>query len=230
MNDIKLNKGQQRVTDDALGWPERAGTLVVRDPVTYEEAAELLKGIKKLKREADKVFDPAIKKASEAHKAMLGAKRKVTDPLTDAEKILKRSMGTWAEAEEQKRIAAQRAAEEEARAQAEADRQAEVDAAKAAGDEGLAEAIAEQPVATPSVAVSTSVPKVAGVSTRTLHRARVVDKVQFLAYVYENCAEQPHLLAYIDVNDTALRKWAETTKGAATMPGVEYTPQTSMRA
>jgi hypothetical protein len=230
MIEHKLNKGQQKVTDDALVWPSRAHALQVVSPDTYEEAATLLKAIKALGREADKVFDPPIKKQNEAIRAMRDAKSKVKDPLDQAEKITKGNMGAWAHEEEQKRIAAQRAAEEEARAQAEADRDAEAEAAAAAGDQELAEAIVEQPVVPPSVAVTTTVPKVAGVSMRTLHRARVIDPVTFLAFIYENCAERPELIKYVEFNASALRKWAETNQGAGVMPGVEYYTKQSMAA
>lgn len=132
---------------------------------------------------------------------------------------------------EQERIAAEaRKAEAVAREkQAELERKAE--AARKAGDEALAaklaaksEAIADKAAdkvaalnmraeTMPTPIVTREVKKVAGLSMRTVYRARVV-----------NAAIVPR--EWLIVNEAALLKFAEATQGVAPVPGVEFYAET----
>jgi len=225
----KLTKQQQETIDAASGQLELAHGIHVTNAASYESAAEALKGIKSLLKEADRVFDPAIKKAHEAHRAMIAAKREVTDPLSNAEVIIKTRMVEWRSGEERKARAEERRLTELARQQAEEDRAREAEAMRAV-DPVVADEIERAPLAPPPVTVQSSVPKVAGVVTKTLWRARVVDVVALLAYVYEGCAERPDLLKYIKPDESMLNAEARATKGAIEIPGVEFYSETSIAA
>ncbi len=77
--------------------------IEIRDDVQYQAAAEMLKQIKALQKELDAYFDPAISKAYQAHRAMLAAKKKQSEPLKSAENLLKQKIGEYARELERRR-------------------------------------------------------------------------------------------------------------------------------
>ena len=81
----------------------------------YSEAGEKLKGIMGLKRRIQDVFMPHIKRAFDAHKALVAEKGQHEAPLIEAEVILKRSMLAFQLEEERKRKELEAKAQEEAR-------------------------------------------------------------------------------------------------------------------
>lgn len=64
----------------------RAQSFMVTNPEQETVAVEIIRIIKDLKKEIDTTFDEAIKKAHEAHKAMLIGKKRHYDPLDAAER------------------------------------------------------------------------------------------------------------------------------------------------
>lgn len=61
----------------------------VIDQATLNLVGERLAVNKALQKEAAEIFDPVIAAAHESHKKAIGAKKKVTDPLTQEERLLK---------------------------------------------------------------------------------------------------------------------------------------------
>lgn len=143
-------------------------------------------------------------------------------------------------AEEQQRIERARlaaeAAEREEKARQEAERLAiEAKQAEAEGDVGkAAEAAAkaemvvasavQETIALESTAAAMTVPVVAapigasGISkVKVTHKARVVDKAKFLAFV----ATRPEMLEMIDVNESKLNAMARALKASMVYPGIE---------
>lgn len=59
------------------------------------EANSLLKGIKGLRLEVDKEFDPGIQEAFAHHRTLVAQKRKWTDPLDQAERALKPKIAAY---------------------------------------------------------------------------------------------------------------------------------------
>ena len=69
--------------------PAEARAIKVIDQATLDAVGERLAANKALQKEADRIFDPVIATGLAAHRAAIAAKRKVTDPLTQEETILK---------------------------------------------------------------------------------------------------------------------------------------------
>ena len=74
---------------------------------------------------------------------------------------------------------------------------------------------AEMPAPTPVVPL---VPRAAGVSTRTVWKARVVDKSAFI----RAAAGRPEIEALLSVNESALGQFAKATAGKAPLAGVTF--------
>lgn len=103
-----------------------ARALAVTDQASLNLAGERLAVNKALQKEAGEVFDPLIAKAHDAHKAAIAAKKKVTDPLVEEERLLKGA--TRGYLDEQQRIAEaaeRKARDERARIEREAFEEAE---------------------------------------------------------------------------------------------------------
>lgn len=97
--------------------PAEARAIEVLDQVTLDAVGERLAINKALQKEAAEIFDPVIAKSHEAHKSALAAKKRVTDPLTSEEAILKLAAQKYIV--EQRRIAEELEREERIRREAE---------------------------------------------------------------------------------------------------------------
>jgi len=232
---VELTADQRAIVAQAETWPDRARSIQITCDLEYADAAATLVGVKALIKEAGEVFDPAIKKAHESHKAILAAKQEVTAPLLEAEKIIKRGMADYhAERErllleEQRRLQAEadRAAAEE-RKRLEAERALEISEAADKGVVEFMEALAKpEPVqvAAPVVEIRPSVVKMAGISTRKVWKPEVTDLVALLRYIADNAAERPALLSWVTVNTGALRELAHAD-GETGVPGVRFVCET----
>lgn len=70
----------------------RASKVNVVDQKSLTVAEKMLVTVKDFIKGVNDLFDPPIKKAHEAHRAMIAAKKEVADPLLSAERSLKRSV------------------------------------------------------------------------------------------------------------------------------------------
>lgn len=112
----------------------KAESIVVSDEASYTQAADFVKEVKRMIKSVKEFFKPMKEQAHKAHQEICTREKEMTEPLTNAEKILKESMGRFAAAQERKRR------EEAERARIEAERLAkskleEAIAADEAGDE-----------------------------------------------------------------------------------------------
>lgn len=234
------------VTEQALTWPAQARALQIVDQSSYMQAAEMLKGIKALRKEINATFDPIIGKAFEAHKMAVAQKKNAETPLVEAENILKRSVVSFeAEQERIRREAERRAREEAARMERERQeqiRRAEEEARQRAEEEKLAaaveaeaegapaedvEAILDAPVHVAPVVVFTP-PIVTPVVPQTFERAAGVSKprenwsavvddpLALIRYV----AEHPDCIEFLTPNMPALNAQARSKKLGMSIPGV----------
>ena len=180
------------VESKALTIIEQAGAVTITDSETYTKAGFFYKDLGTMIKEVKDTFDPICDAANKAHKEATSKRAKYLDPLQNAYKKVKSLMSDYdaeqerirrieedrlrkiAEEAERKRLEAERKAEEERILQAAID-------AEAAGDTNVAEAILEAPVYqpepefVPAPVVPKSVPKIQGVSYRTIWSAEVVD-------------------------------------------------------
>lgn len=214
----------REVRDEALTWPDRARAAVITDTASYTAAADLLLGVKALRKRIAETFDPHVKRAFEAHRALTREKADAEAPLTEAERIVKDALVAYDREQERQRQEAQRKADEEARRREEDERLALAAAMEKEGNEygdaalvREAEAlIAAPPPPVVAAPVAKATPKVAGVSYRTTYSAQVTDIVALIRFVAAN----PTHVALLTPNITALNGQARSLKQSMRIPGV----------
>lgn len=211
------------VRSDALAWPEKATALKVVDDATYGLAADWLKGIKALRNKIADVFDGHIRRAHEAHKALVKEKADAEAPLAIAETTLKRSLVDYQQEQERKRIAEEKRLAEIARQEAEkrqleeaAALEAEALATDDAGMLAAAQEMVSAPVAAPVVTLPKATPTVAGLSYRDSYVVTGID----LKVLVKAAATDANLLAYLQADESAIGAVVRSTKGAMKIPGV----------
>lgn len=205
------------VAEKALTFPNRAKALQIVDDASYQAACEFLKGIKALRAEIAETFEPHIKRAHEAHKALLKEKADAEAPLADAERIAKSALVIYDQAQERLRREDQQRQQAELRRQEEERRLAEAVALEEAGEVDEAEALIAAPVEVPTVAVAPSTPKVSGIAYRETWSASVIDMGVLVAYV----ADHPQFAGFLSANMPALNAQARSLKRQMQIPGVE---------
>lgn len=206
------------VTARALSYPDQARGFVIVDAPTYERACEFLKGVKALRQEIADTFDPHIRRAHEAHKALLAEKQEAERPLADAERIVKDGLVAFDREQErqqreaqQRQLAEQRRLEEERRLQ-------EALALEARGRHEQADAVLEKPIVVPvPVLPAREVPKVSGVAFRETYSARCTDLLALVRHV----AAHPEHTNLLQVNQAALNSLARSLRQQLQIPGVD---------
>jgi len=73
----------------------KADKIKVVDQKSFSVAEKMLVTVKDFIKDVNDLFDPPIKKAHEAHRAMIAAKKEVADPLLNAERSLKSSLKAY---------------------------------------------------------------------------------------------------------------------------------------
>lgn len=210
----------------------------------FENAANELKAIKAKTKEIDgqRVFlkAPVLEQAKRIDDFF----RAPLKFLADAESLLKRAMLGFQQAEEAKRLEAERKAQEAARKEQEELRrkaadderkakelQIQAEAAAASGDietaiklearaeklEDKADARVEQAASVIIPTIAREQPKIAGISTRKVWKHRVAD-----------ARRVPR--DYLVVNEKMLADFAKATKGAIPVEGVEFYSEEVMAA
>lgn len=189
----------------------------------YEEAGAKLKGIKGLLARIDAVFDPHIKRAHDAHKALVAEKKEHQSPLQTAEALLKRSILGFQQEEERKRLELEAKAQEEARKERE---KLEAKAAKLAakGKTEQAEAVAATAAAVVAPIIAPTTPKVAGISMRTTYRAEVVSLMDLVKAVAAGTVP----LNALQANQVFLNNQARAMRETLAYPGVKAVAETGL--
>jgi hypothetical protein len=221
--DLTIVVEASALTTEALTWPERARAAVVVDDAGYSVAGELLLGIKALRQHIAETFDPHIKRAHEAHAALCRDKRLAEAPLTEAERIIKDALSTYARAKEAQRLVEERRLAEQARAAEEIRRLEEAAAlereAMATDNPDLlreAQQLVAEPVTVAPITVASSTPKVTGIVHRENWSARVVDLQKLIRWV----ATHPEHVNLLQPNVTALNSLARSMKQHLAIDGV----------
>lgn len=206
------------VEEKALTIVDQARAVKVTDAESYVIAGTLWKAIGDMIKEVEETFNPIVKAAHVAHKAAVEKRAKFLDPLTAAQKDVKRLMSDYDAAQEAIRREAQRKAEEAARKAAEEQALLEAiaaeEAAKANGaaqEEAAAEAeaVMTAPVYVPPVVVPKATPKLAGGPVyRTVWKYRVT-----------NSTLVPR--EYLMLDEVKIGQVVRALKGATNIPGIE---------
>lgn len=155
---------------------DHAKMIVVETGEQYVAAGSwLTEVVKPLRREIDETFDPAIKQAHSAHKAMLAAKDRVARPVAEAEGLVRSAIARYTRKQELARQEEERRLREEARKREEAERLERAAALEREGRNAAAEVVLNTPMPVANVVLAPSTPQVAGISTREVWRFRIVD-------------------------------------------------------
>lgn len=222
----------EEVEQRALTLPEKAAHIQIMDVDTFKEAAEFTLTLRAVKKEIDNTFDPIVKKAHEAHKEAVAQKKKVLEPVEQAQKIIDGKIGEFHAAQERLRRAEEdrlrKEAEEQARKEEEERRLEEAARLEQEGDSAMADAILEapilpQPVIVPKVA--TQAPKVEGLSVSKIYKGEVVNLAQLIQAVAQGRAP----IGLLEVNQTALNGMARALKEAFSVPGCRVVVESSVR-
>jgi hypothetical protein len=203
----------------------RAQSLVVRTPEDYTGAADFLKAIKAAQKKVADHFGPMKAAAHAAWKKITATEAEAAQPLADAERVVKGRMLEYQDEQERIRQAEQRKLQAEADARAEAERKALEKKAAAMKTEAKREEYMERAaeVAAPVVTVAPVVPTVAGQAIRKTWKARLVS-----ISTLTGLAAGDVRLSLIAFDQSAANKLAVATKGALSVPGVEWYAEQSL--
>jgi len=186
----------KQVTDEALAWPDRARAVTVETAAQYAAVADMLLGIKAMRKKIESAFGPVVK---DAHRAWVSAqkfRKQSEDPLVEAERVLKDAMTTYRQAQRDRDEVEQKRLEAEAK--------------KVSKAQGLE---------TPPVLVVSTVPAVSGIRASSRWSVTVTDEAALITAAARNKALRPLL----KVDLTALRRHVQAMKGQVKIPGVTVT-------
>jgi vacuolar-type H+-ATPase subunit H len=105
---LKTDKLQRAAVDEALTFAGMASQIVVKDEETLGTANLYLKDVKTMMGKIEATFDPQITQAHNLHRSLLAEKKKFTDPLTLAERVVKMAVGRFYDEQDRRREAAEK--------------------------------------------------------------------------------------------------------------------------
>jgi hypothetical protein len=199
---IDISPEAREVATLALSIPDAAKKLAITDDISLSIGNELLLSIKDLRKQIADTFDPIIRKAHEAHKAAVGAKKDAEAPLVQAEGIVKPAISGY--------MAALAAA---------------IEAEDAGASPEEVQAIVEAPVYVPPP-VAPPPPKLSGVSIRKVVKFEVTD---LRALIKAIAAGQVPIEA-VKPNDVVIGAQARSLRTSLRWPGVKVWEEPSVAA
>lgn len=213
MTPVHINIASELKTQ-ALAIPIEAKTIIVKDQGSLTAANDFLAEVKRMGQRIAETFDPQIYQAHKLHRSLIDEKKKFTDPLDLAEKLVKPKIAAYLA--DQQRI--KREAEEaRARAEEEARKLAEKAVAKAdkleeKGESGKATEVIEQAFAkveaiTSAAPVIPDDPETNGLSLRKEWKFIITD-VKLIPR------------EYMIPNEVKIRQVVRALKDEAKIPGV----------
>lgn len=216
MNAIALPDSKQ-VEQQALAAVEQAKSISIVTDDDFQEAAGFLNGLKAIQKAIDETFNDPIKAAYAAHKSIVAAKAKHSEPVDQAERIIKGKLAAYQIEQERKARAEAERLALEARKKAEDEQLARAQAMEASGQKEAAEAILSEDTASPVIQARPTA-KANGVSFREKWCGEVTDLMTLVKAIAVGQAP----LTLIQSNPTTVRQYAESTKGNVKVPGVRF--------
>ncbi len=218
---IELEVQEQAALEQtAISVRDRAFTTEIVDQTSYNLAAMEFRAACDLEKKIKDYHSPLKQKAHETHRAICTAENELLAPVVEAKQTLSRLIGTWDAEQERVRQEEQRRLEEEARKRADEEAlQSAVDAELAGADEEEVEAVLTTPGPITKVQAAPTYQKAAGVSTREVWSAEIVN----IATLIKAAAENPSLAVYLTPNMPALNGTARAQKSMFRVPGVRAT-------
>lgn len=207
---------EQQLEQTGLSTVEQARAITVRNNEDYQRAGEFIRDIKTRAGDVVAYWKEPKSAAAKAHKDICAREKAMLEPLTQAESIIKQTMMAYsrkvADEERKAREEAMRKQREEAdrllREAAEAE--AKGNAVEAETALNMAQMVEEMPVAQ---AVTAPAPKAAGISTRKVWKARIINADQVPVSFGGMCIRP--------VDEKLLNQLAVSSKGTMSIPGVE---------
>jgi len=187
---------------------DEANTLVIQDDDKFHFVNDLLKSIKSIRNKIDEYFDPAIKKTHAAWKENIAMKKKQSEPVEQAERIIKTKIAEYHTKQDQKRMEEEKRRQEVLRKQEEERKLTE---AIETGDE----TILEEPIIVPEVKIEDTT-KHKGISFSLIWKFRIIDK--------EKVPEE-----YKIVDETKVGQIVRAMKEHTSIPGIEAYSEKSTR-
>lgn len=215
--DLELVEREEALCQEVTDIEFQAGAITIDNEDDYKEAGQFGRLLKQRTAEVKDFWKPLKEAAHKAHAEICAREKAMLQPLSNAEKILKQTMGAYIS--EQERI--RREAEEAARraAQAEAERRLqEAIALEAQGKSAAADAAVEEAEIMDEMSNMVSVvaekPKAEGVATKKDWEIESIDS-----------SKVPVLIAGVElrpVDTSAVMRLIRSTKGQVHIPGVVY--------
>ena len=211
----------------ADGFLQRVEQFPIEDDEQYAGAGTLLKSIKTSGAALDTKRKSITGPLDRVKKDIMDLFRPVVDAHAQAEKLLKNKMLGYQEEVERKQREEQAAANERARKEREK-LEARADKHEQAGREEKAAALREEADlnSAPPVPTAIATPRAAGVSTRGVWKAELLDKMDLVKAVAEGRVP----LKALDVNMTFLNQQAKSLHDEFNIPGARAYEEKSIAA
>lgn len=218
---------QEQVLSRAVSEIEfQAGAIIIDNEQDYQNAASFGRMLKQKSSDVKEFWKPMKDAAHRAHTEICNREKAMLQPLVNAEKILKETMGAYVAEQERKRREAEEAARKAAREEADRKLQEAIELENK-GDKVTAAAVIEEAEimdeAAATVAVAAEKPKASGVATKKDWKITSVDS-----------SKVPTSVAGVEIRPVdmaAVMRLIRMSKGKIHIEGIEYeeTVQMSFR-
>lgn len=218
---------QEQVLSRAVSEIEfQAGAIIIDNEQDYQNAASFGRMLKQKSSDVKEFWKPMKDAAHRAHTEICNREKAMLQPLVNAEKILKETMGAYVAEQERKRREAEEAARKAAREEADRKLQEAIELDDK-GDKVTAAAVIEEAEimdeAAATVSVAAEKPKASGVTTKKDWKITSVDS-----------SKVPTSVAGVEIRPVdmaAVMRLIRMSKGKIHIEGIEYeeTVQMSFR-
>ena len=209
---------ENELKQQALTVVERAKLVRITDQPSYDSATDLLLNeIVPFRRKWADYWKPLTGAAWDAYKKIQAKFKEGDDPAEIAERAVKAEIRKWDDTQEKIRQEQQRLAQEAAEREAEEERlRAAIVAEEAGATESEVAAIVDTPLAVVAEPVAPTYQRASGISKRENWKAKVTNFHDLV----KAAAKDKSLLAYLQVNESALNSRAKADKSTLAIPGV----------
>ncbi len=215
------------VRAQALELVGQSRAIAIMDQKTYDLAVDDRGRLKSLVEQIEERFAEPIRKAHEAHKAVLALRNELRSPVEAALQERNKQLVAWTEELEDRRRLEEERLLEEARKAAEKLRQREIKVLKRKGyDEESIQAVADAPLRVASIEVGEQYQKSDAITDGVTWSCEVVDKLAFIKWVAKN-ARVAH--QYLEVDQAEVNRLAKSQQSLLDIPGLRAVPKTVIR-
>jgi colicin import membrane protein len=204
-----------------------AKALKIINQQTYDLAAARLLAVADLRREIIDHHAPMKKSTYAAWQHVIGAEKKLLDPVAEAERLYKVSISIYEAEQRRREEESRREAEAEARRQAEEQREREIEEAEGLGATGEEiRAMLNEPLVVPPARVEPVFQQARGVSVAANWKGEVTSLPALVKAVAENKAS----IGLVMANETAINQLARATRDTLQVPGIRFFSESVVRA